>query len=65
MLVLQRVKSSVTSPSDRPSPTSSGGGSREDDCDKRSALLKDTLAAQNHLVVLPLLMSCVTLQLGI
>lgn len=40
MLVLQRVKSSVTSPSDRPSPTSSGGGSREDECDKRSALLQ-------------------------
>lgn len=40
MLVLQRVKSSVTSPSDRPSPTSCGGGSREDDGDKRSALLR-------------------------
>lgn len=40
VLVLQRVKSSVTSPSDRPSPTSSGGGSREDDGDKRSALLR-------------------------
>lgn len=36
VLVLQRVTSSVTSPSDRPSPTSSGGGSREEDCDKRS-----------------------------
>lgn len=40
VLVLQRVKSSVTSPSDRPSPTSSGGGSREDDGDKRLALLR-------------------------
>lgn len=40
VLVLQRVKSSVTSPSDRPSPTSSGGGSREDDGDKRSGLLQ-------------------------
>lgn len=36
VLVLQRVTSSVTSPSDRPSPTSSGGGSRDEDCDKRS-----------------------------
>lgn len=40
VLVLQRVKSSVTSPSDRPSPTSSGGSSREDDGDKRSAFLR-------------------------
>lgn len=37
VLVLRRVTSAVTSPSDRPSPTSSGGGSREDDFDKRSA----------------------------
>ncbi|PWA15332.1 hypothetical protein CCH79_00008489 [Gambusia affinis] len=35
VLVLRRVTSSVTSPSDRPSPTSSGGVSREDDCNKR------------------------------
>ncbi|KAM7373095.1 hypothetical protein PAMP_007975 [Pampus punctatissimus] len=34
VLVLQRVTSSVTSPSERPSPTSSGSGSREEDCDK-------------------------------
>ncbi|KAM7384150.1 hypothetical protein PAMA_011477 [Pampus argenteus] len=35
VLVLRRVTSSVTSPSERPSPTSSGSGSREEDCDKR------------------------------
>ncbi|TWW65138.1 Rap guanine nucleotide exchange factor 5 [Takifugu flavidus] len=45
VLVLQRVKSSVTSPSDRPSPTSSGGGSREDDCDKRCFDMKMTSRA--------------------
>lgn len=39
VLVLRRVTTSVTSPSDRPSPTSSGGVSREDDCNKRSVLL--------------------------
>ena len=35
VLVLQRVSSTVTSPSDRPSPTSSGGGAREEDGDRR------------------------------
>ncbi|XP_011607167.2 rap guanine nucleotide exchange factor 5 [Takifugu rubripes] len=51
VLVLQRVKSSVTSPSDRPSPTSSGGGSREDDCDKRYVVVSGTpLKILEHLL---------------
>ncbi|CAL8371230.1 unnamed protein product [Boreogadus saida] len=37
VLVLQRVSSTVTSPSDRPSPTSSGGGAREEDGDRRNS----------------------------
>ncbi|KAM3596955.1 uncharacterized protein V6R79_023450 [Siganus canaliculatus] len=51
VLVLQRVKSSVTSPSDRPSPTSSGGGSREEDCDKRYVVVSGTpLKILEHLL---------------
>ncbi|KAM9340171.1 rap guanine nucleotide exchange factor 5 [Symphorus nematophorus] len=51
VLVLQRVTSSVTSPSDRPSPTSSGGGSREEDCDKRYVVVSGTpLKILEHLL---------------
>ncbi|KAA8585952.1 hypothetical protein FQN60_007521 [Etheostoma spectabile] len=44
VLVLRRVTTSLTSPSDRPSPTSSGGGSGEDDCDRRMTTELATLA---------------------
>ncbi|XP_056296978.1 rap guanine nucleotide exchange factor 5 isoform X2 [Pseudoliparis swirei] len=51
VLVLRRVTSSVTSPSDRPSPTSSGGGSREEDCDKRYVVVSGTpLKILEHLL---------------
>ncbi|XP_039676725.1 rap guanine nucleotide exchange factor 5 [Perca fluviatilis] len=51
VLVLRRVTSSVTSPSDRPSPTSSGGGSKEDDCDKRYVVVSGTpLKILEHLL---------------
>ncbi|XP_029022949.1 rap guanine nucleotide exchange factor 5 [Betta splendens] len=51
VLVLRRVTSSVTSPSDRPSPTSSGGGSRDDDCDKRYVVVSGTpLKILEHLL---------------
>ncbi|XP_062291858.1 rap guanine nucleotide exchange factor 5 isoform X2 [Scomber scombrus] len=51
VLVLQRVTSSVTSPSERPSPTSSGGGSREEDCDKRYVVVSGTpLKILEHLL---------------
>ncbi|KAF7661730.1 hypothetical protein LDENG_00253080 [Lucifuga dentata] len=51
VLVLQRVTSSVMSPSDRPSPTSSGGGAREDDCDKRYVVVSGTpLKILEHLL---------------
>ncbi|XP_029920125.1 rap guanine nucleotide exchange factor 5 [Myripristis murdjan] len=51
VLVLQRVTSSVTSPSDRPSPTSSGGGAREDDGDKRYVVVSGTpLKILEHLL---------------
>ncbi|XP_047186150.1 rap guanine nucleotide exchange factor 5 isoform X2 [Scophthalmus maximus] len=51
VLVLKRVKSSVTSPSDRSSPTSSGGGSREEDCDKRYVVVSGTpLKILEHLL---------------
>ncbi|XP_008419993.1 rap guanine nucleotide exchange factor 5 isoform X2 [Poecilia reticulata] len=51
VLVLRRVTSSVTSPSDRPSPTSSGGVSREDDCNKRYVVVSGTpLKILEHLL---------------
>ncbi|XP_017281219.1 rap guanine nucleotide exchange factor 5 [Kryptolebias marmoratus] len=51
VLVLQRVTSSVTSPSERPSPTSSGGGSREEDCNKRYVVVSGTpLKILEHLL---------------
>ncbi|XP_028317425.1 rap guanine nucleotide exchange factor 5 isoform X2 [Gouania willdenowi] len=51
VLVLQRVTSSVTSPSDRPSPTSSVGGSRGEDCDKRYVVVSGTpLKILEHLL---------------
>ncbi|XP_042361947.1 rap guanine nucleotide exchange factor 5 [Plectropomus leopardus] len=51
VLVLRRVTSSVTSPLDRPSPTSSGGGSREEDCDKRYVVVSGTpLKILEHLL---------------
>ncbi|KAM6974790.1 rap guanine nucleotide exchange factor 5 [Tautogolabrus adspersus] len=51
VLVLRRVTSSVTSPSDRPSPTSLGGGSREEDCDKRYVVVSGTpLKILEHLL---------------
>ncbi|KAM6959559.1 rap guanine nucleotide exchange factor 5 [Aplochiton taeniatus] len=51
VLVLQRVTSSVTSPSDRPSPTSSGGGAREEDSDKRYVVVSGTpLKILEHLL---------------
>ncbi|KAM8767397.1 rap guanine nucleotide exchange factor 5 [Acanthopagrus schlegelii] len=51
VLVLRRVTSSVTSPSERPSPTSSGGGSREEDCDKRYVVVSGTpLKILEHLL---------------
>ncbi|KAM8841463.1 rap guanine nucleotide exchange factor 5 [Spinachia spinachia] len=51
VLVLRRVTSSVTSPSDRPSPTSSGGGSREEDCDRRYVVVSGTpLKILEHLL---------------
>lgn len=50
VLVLRRV-TSVTSPSDRPSPTSSGGVSREDDCNKRYVVVSGTpLKILEHLL---------------
>ncbi|KAM4629937.1 rap guanine nucleotide exchange factor 5 [Polymixia lowei] len=51
VLVLQRVTSSVTSPSDRPSPTSSVGGAREEDGDKRYVVVSGTpLKILEHLL---------------
>ncbi|KAM8883613.1 rap guanine nucleotide exchange factor 5 [Synchiropus picturatus] len=51
VLVLRRVTSSVTSPSERPSPTSSGGGSREEDGDKRYVVVSGTpLKILEHLL---------------
>ncbi|MEQ2221661.1 hypothetical protein ILYODFUR_018009 [Ilyodon furcidens] len=51
VLVLRRVTSSVTSPSDRPSPTSSGGVCREDDCNKRYVVVSGTpLKILEHLL---------------
>ncbi|XP_056154444.1 rap guanine nucleotide exchange factor 5 [Lampris incognitus] len=51
VLVLQRVTSSVTSPSDRPSPTSSGGGAREEDSNKRYVVVSGTpLKILEHLL---------------
>ncbi|KAM9386327.1 rap guanine nucleotide exchange factor 5 [Pholidichthys leucotaenia] len=51
VLVLQRVRSSVTSPSDRPSPTSSGGGSRDEEGDKRYVVVSGTpLKILEHLL---------------
>ncbi|XP_034016644.1 rap guanine nucleotide exchange factor 5 [Thalassophryne amazonica] len=51
VLVLQRVTSSVTSPLDRPSPTSSGGGSREEEGDKRYVVVSGTpLKILEHLL---------------
>ncbi|XP_077403935.1 rap guanine nucleotide exchange factor (GEF) 5a [Vanacampus margaritifer] len=49
VLVLQRVTSSLTSPSERPSPTSLGGGSREED--KRYVVVSGTpLKILEHLL---------------
>ncbi|XP_033831369.1 rap guanine nucleotide exchange factor 5 [Periophthalmus magnuspinnatus] len=51
VLVLRRVTSSVTSPSDRPSPTSTGNGSREDDSNKRYVVVSGTpLKILEHLL---------------
>ncbi|CAL8362270.1 unnamed protein product [Arctogadus glacialis] len=51
VLVLQRVSSTVTSPSDRPSPTSSGGGAREEDGDRRYVVVSGTpLKILEHLL---------------
>ncbi|XP_041867854.1 rap guanine nucleotide exchange factor 5 isoform X1 [Melanotaenia boesemani] len=51
VLVLQRVTSSVTSPSERPSPTSSGGVSREEECNKRYVVVSGTpLKILEHLL---------------
>uniref|UniRef100_A0A3P9HWW1 Rap guanine nucleotide exchange factor 5 n=1 Tax=Oryzias latipes TaxID=8090 RepID=A0A3P9HWW1_ORYLA len=51
VLVLQRVTSSLTSPSDRPSPTSSGGGLRQDDSNKRYVVVSGTpLKILEHLL---------------
>ncbi|KAK2830273.1 hypothetical protein Q5P01_018204 [Channa striata] len=51
VLVLQRVTSSATSPSDRPSPTSSGGGPGEEDCNKRYVVVSGTpLKILEHLL---------------
>lgn len=51
VLVLRRVASSVTSPSDRPSPTSTGSGSRDDDCEKRYVVVSGTpLKILEHLL---------------
>ncbi|XP_062265795.1 rap guanine nucleotide exchange factor 5 isoform X1 [Platichthys flesus] len=51
VLVLRRVTCTVTSPSDRPSPTLSGGGSREEDCDKRYVVVSGTpLKILEHLL---------------
>lgn len=51
VLVLQRVTSSVSSSSDRPSPTSSGGGAREEDGDKRYVVVSGTpLKILEHLL---------------
>ncbi|XP_061738781.1 rap guanine nucleotide exchange factor 5 isoform X1 [Nerophis ophidion] len=49
VLVLQRVTSTLTSPSERPSPTSSGGGCREED--KRYVVVSGTpLKILEHLL---------------
>uniref|UniRef100_A0A8C6L0U1 DEP domain-containing protein n=1 Tax=Nothobranchius furzeri TaxID=105023 RepID=A0A8C6L0U1_NOTFU len=51
VLVLQRVTSSVTPSSDRLSPTSLGGGSREEDCNKRYVVVSGTpLKILEHLL---------------
>uniref|UniRef100_A0A1A7XZ87 Rap guanine nucleotide exchange factor (GEF) 5 n=1 Tax=Iconisemion striatum TaxID=60296 RepID=A0A1A7XZ87_9TELE len=51
VLVLQRVTSSVTPSSDRPSPTLSGGGSRDEDCNKRYVVVSGTpLKILEHLL---------------
>lgn len=51
VLVLQRVTSSVTSPSEHPSPTSSGGGAREEDGYKRYVVVSGTpLKILEHLL---------------
>ncbi|CAL1584536.1 unnamed protein product [Knipowitschia caucasica] len=51
VLVLRRVASAVTSPSDRPSPTSTGSGARDDDSNKRYVVVSGTpLKILEHLL---------------